>query len=145
MNVAGQRWKKVAALASDQHLSQGGSLVLVYPEAIDHLYKKMEGVDRPKVVHLAPDEDVAILKGRQLSEKAIKTYAWHFRKKRALQRLNAVLWSYYDPDEKHSVLGYGALVPTRVANRMEHRKPTIEVGAGPDTDGQETEAASVQD
>mgnify|MGYP003649401958 CR=1 FL=1 len=90
-------WKKISKRLSKIHEEKKSSVVRLTPFT--------EGV----VVNLSNDSFCLEVPGEQLSAKKVRKFLWENRKKRALQRKNAILWSAYLEDDDTSYVGVGAL------------------------------------
>ncbi len=99
-------WKKISSKLVDDHANNGSAVITLDPHS--------EGV----LVNLSHDEFCLAEKGKDLKVKSVRKFLWENRKKRALQRENAAIWSSYMPDEDKSYMGVGALTSEKVAKRM---------------------------
>ena len=99
-------WKKISNKLVEAHATNESAVVFLDPHS--------KGV----LVNLSDDEFCLELEGREIQAKKIRKFLWENRKKRALQREKAAIWSAYIEDEDKSYVGVGALTSPEVADRM---------------------------
>jgi hypothetical protein len=99
-------WKKLSRNLVEEHAKNESAIIV--------LNETSEG----SIVNLSNDEFCMEEKGKELSTKKVRKFLWENRKKRALQRKSAILWSAYMEDEDMSYVGVGALTTPEVAERM---------------------------
>mgnify|MGYP003657575698 CR=1 FL=1 len=102
-------WKKISSELVTQHSDEESAVISLDPHSVG------------EIVNLSDDSFCLEVKGKELKSKKVRKFLWDNRKKRALQRKNAVLWSAYLEDEDISYVGVGALTTKRVADRMSKR------------------------
>tara|TARA_R100000664_G_scaffold8566_1_gene14061 strand:+ start:12549 stop:12869 length:321 start_codon:yes stop_codon:yes gene_type:complete len=102
-------WKKISSDLVTQHSDTESAVVSLDPHSMG------------EIVNLSNEDFCLEVKGRELKAKKVRRFLWENRKKRALQRKNAVLWSAYMEDEDKSYVGVGALTTKRIADRMAKR------------------------
>jgi len=99
-------WKKISKKLTDDHNENESSIVRLNPHSIGHM------------VNLSNDNFCLEVKGKEIRSKRVRKFLWENRKKRALQRRSAVLWSSYLEDDDISYVGVGALTTKKVADKM---------------------------
>ncbi len=99
-------WKEISRKLVSLHEEKEAAIVRLTPHSIG------------EVVNLSDDDFCLEIEGRELSAKKVRKFLWENRKKRALQRKKAVIWSAYIEDEDKSYVGVGALTSSKVASRM---------------------------
>jgi len=99
-------WKKISRSLVEEHAENESAVIILN-----------EGSEGP-VVNLSNNDFCMEEKGKELSTKKVRRFLWENRKKRALQRKNAVLWSAYMEDEDVSYVGVGAVTSLKVAEKM---------------------------
>ena len=99
-------WRKISNDLVDDHADNKSAVVYLDPESTGVL------------VNLSSEEFCLEVKGKELKSKKVRKFLWENRKKRALQRKNAVLWSAYIEDEDVSYVGVGAVTTKKIADRM---------------------------
>ena len=99
-------WKKISRNLVDEHLENESAIIILNEDS--------EG----SIVNLSNDSFCMAEKGKELSAKKVRKFLWENRKKRALQRKKAILWSAYLEDEDISYVGVGALTTPKIAERM---------------------------
>jgi hypothetical protein len=102
-------WKNIASKLVEEHTTKESSVVSLDPHSIGEL------------VNLSNDDFCLEIEGKELKTKRVRKFLWENRKKRALQRRSAVIWSAYLQDEDKSYVGVGALTTKRVADKMASR------------------------
>jgi hypothetical protein len=99
-------WKKISKKLSEDHGKYESAVVPLNPHS--------SGV----LVNLSDDKFYWETDGKNLTPKKVRKFLWENRKKRALQRKNAAVWSSYLPDEDKTYMGVGAITSKEVAVRM---------------------------
>jgi len=99
-------WKDISRKLVALHDKKEAAIIRLTPHSIGEL------------VNLSDDDFCLEVEGRQLTAKSVRKFLWENRKKRALQRKKAVVWSAYIEDEDKSYVGVGALTSSEVAARM---------------------------
>tara|TARA_Y100000310_G_C20085361_1_gene535804 strand:+ start:12 stop:326 length:315 start_codon:yes stop_codon:yes gene_type:complete len=99
-------WKKISNDLVETHKKQGSGIIPFNPHSTGEL------------VNLSDNETHLEVEGKELKAKKIRRFLWEHRKKRALQRKNAVLWSTYIEDEDKSYVGVGALTSKEAVKRL---------------------------
>jgi len=99
-------WKKISNKLVEDHTTHESAVVLLDPHS--------KGV----LVNLSGDDFCLEIEGRNITPKKVRQFLWEHRKKRALQRKHAAVWSSYLPDEDISYVGVGAVTSKEVAERM---------------------------
>ena len=102
-------WKEISQRLASLHEKQEAAVIRFSPESTGEM------------VNLSNDDFSLKIEGKKINAKKIRKFLWEQRKKRALQRKNAVLWSAYIKDEDKSYIGVGALTTKRVADKMAER------------------------
>lgn len=100
-------WKKISSRLTELHKENGSSCLALDPHS------------KGELVNLSNDDMFMEIDGKELKVKRVRKFLWENRKKRALQRKNAVLWSSYMEDEDKSYFGVGALTSKNAADRLE--------------------------
>ena len=100
-------WKKLSSRLIELHKENGSGCLALNPHSTGEL------------VNLSHDDLCLEVKGKELKVKKVRKFLWEHRKKRALQRKNAVIWSAYMEDENKSYVGVGALTDKKIADRLE--------------------------
>tara|TARA_Y100001937_G_scaffold117699_1_gene171253 strand:- start:263 stop:619 length:357 start_codon:yes stop_codon:yes gene_type:complete len=96
-------WKVISHQVTKMHTELGGSLVMLSGSSTS---------DRP-LVNTSPEEQIGELVGNKLTPKSVRRFLWTNRKSRQVQRPNAIVWSWYDPEEDKTFIGLGAVVGQR--------------------------------
>ena len=99
-------WKKISNKLVDAHSEKESAVIALNSESTGVL------------VNLSSDDFCLELEGKELQSKKVRRFLWENRKKRALQRKKAVVWSAYIEDEDKSYVGVGALTSSEIATRM---------------------------
>jgi len=99
-------WKKISNKLVDAHSEKESAVIALNSESIGIL------------VNLSSDNFCLEVEGKELQSKKVRKFLWENRKKRALQRKNAVLWSAYIEEEDKSYVGVGAVTSKEAAERM---------------------------
>lgn len=99
-------WRQISKQLVEIHSAKSSAVILLGPHSIG------------EVVNLSDDDFSFEVAGKELPIKGVRRFLWENRKKRALRRKKALLWSAYIEDEDKSYLGVGALTSPRVAARM---------------------------
>tara|TARA_R100001082_G_C4354346_1_gene156060 strand:- start:535 stop:849 length:315 start_codon:yes stop_codon:yes gene_type:complete len=99
-------WKKLSKKLVDLHEEKEAAIIRLTPATIG------------EVINLSSDGFCLEVEGKKLSPKKVRKFLWENRKKRALQRKQAVLWSAYMEEEDKSYVGVGALTSPKVAARI---------------------------
>jgi len=99
-------WKEISRKLVSLHEEKEAAIIRLTPHSTGEL------------VNLSDDDFCLKVTGKELTEKKVRKFLWENRKKRALQRKKAVIWSAYIEDEDKSYVGVGALTSLEVASRM---------------------------
>jgi hypothetical protein len=104
-------WKSVTKKLVDQHNKLGVALVACDEETL------VQG--DWDVANVSSDEEVLRMEGTKLKLKEVRTWLWRqWRKRRAIKRSRAVLWSCIDETDGSSVVGVGALTSKGAVARI---------------------------
>ena len=103
-------WKKFTKKFTEVHDKNGSAVLLLDPHS----------VKGEEIVNLSKENFILEIEGKELNEKKVRKFLWENRKKRALQRKNALLWSSYMEDEDKSYVGVGATTSKEVADRLDY-------------------------
>jgi hypothetical protein len=116
--------KEISHLVADTHNGKGRCIV-----ALD-MMGGPKGVDASHLVSLSGDDGVRVRKGKRIYPKAdVRSFMFERRGSRALRRRGAVIWTNYVGEEDASVIGFGALVGDRVAERARRKGlEVVEIG-----------------
>ena len=109
-------WKEISNQLTELHKETGSAVVMFDPHS--------EG----DVVNLSTEDFCLEVEGKELHKKKVRKFLWENRKKRALQRKNALLWSSYLEDEDKSYIGVGAITSPEAAKRLEVCRGEINLG-----------------
>ena len=82
------------------HEALGGSLITLSGEALSS----------SPLVNTSPEAQIQELVGNDLTPKKVRRFLWTNRKSRQVRRPNAIVWSWYDPENNKTFLGLGAVV-----------------------------------
>lgn len=107
-------WKEVAERI--KRLSAQRNVVLVAPLVGDM-------GDDTVILNLTPPDEVRVHKERGGTEKWIRGVLWGWRNRRMSQRKGLVVWCLYDDHKEETLVGMGACVSRRVAERLKQRVP----------------------
>lgn len=99
-------WKAVSRKLVNLHDEKEAGIIRLTPHSTGEM------------VNLSNEYFCLEVKGRELTAKRVRKFLWEHRKKRALQRKKAVVWSAYVEEEDMSYVGVGALTSPEVAARM---------------------------
>ena len=99
-------WKDISRKLVDLHDEKEAAIIRLTPHSTGSL------------VNLSDDDFCLEVDGRKITAKRVRKFLWENRKKRALQRKKAVVWSAYIKEEDKSYVGVGALTSPEVATRM---------------------------
>jgi len=99
-------WKDISRKLVELHDEKEAAIIRLTPHSTGEL------------VNLSGDDFCLEVEGKKLTAKKVRKFLWENRKKRALQRKKAVVWSAYIEDEDKSYVGVGALTSSEIATRM---------------------------
>ena len=99
-------WKEISRKLVKLHDEKEAAIIRLTPHSTG------------EVVNLSSDDFCLEVEGKKLTAKGVRKFLWEHRKKRALQRKKAVVWSAYIEDEDKSYVGVGALTSPEIATRM---------------------------
>jgi hypothetical protein len=107
------KWKEVAKNLCTQHNKYQAGLTPLDPDGV----LRTSGGD---IVNVTDDGDLLEVTGDQLTPKQVRAWLWEtMRKKRAVARRRAVLWSIVSKGK--SYVGVGATAKTQVAEAYVER------------------------
>ena len=107
-------WKDIARRVCEQHNKMGAAYV--FEGRIDPFGPKN------KAVNLSKDGTLFVHKGSVLLPKALRSWLWDHRKDRAFLRNPFLLWSFYNEEDKESVVGVANLASLMASERLERMR-----------------------
>ena len=100
-------WKQLTKNLIDIHVQNKSAVVSLDPHSVGVL------------VNLSDDDFCLTVEGKEIKPKKVRRFLWEQRKKRALNRSNAAIWSAYMEKEDKTYVGVGAITSQKVADRIQ--------------------------
>ena len=104
-----KNWKEITQRLVSLHNKKESAVIRLTPHS------------KGELVNLSDDKFCLEVEGKELRAKKVRKFLWENRKKRALLRSKAVIWSAYIEEDKKSYVGVGALTSKRVMDKMAER------------------------
>ena len=104
-----KNWKEITQRLVSLHNKKESAVIRLTPHS------------KGEMVNLSSDEFCLEIEGKELQTKKVRRFLWENRKKRALLRSKAVIWSAYIEEDDKTYVGVGALTSKRVMDKMAQR------------------------